>query len=434
MRSSIIFAVVLSALQSNVLGCSDWHWGCCNIAGQNCDGPCWNAGCATNCPAGNGNACPGNDGYFNCCPDGSTCKDPSACAAQKGECCCTGAAVEIISLSNIEYDWNSHSSTPDDISAQIYLLNEGENFGSSDSSAPKLAQTISTSQTSSWSFESDTKISVEAKVTAGIPFFGEGELKIGAEETFKYSEEKTTSSSISINIDTGSDTIPAYSRRVWEFSAEMTIINVPFTATATVTTDCGTQTTTTINGNMKLSGVASFTQGKYVKKAGPVVPVECSSPFGILVDDQQSVNFCPTTPSIYCNDNILCRRAGLIEGVCCAPGSMDGCCAQAEAHPVCSSYKNGTLICPSPHGYIDPCCSSHYTGTNDVQKLATIENGTAKFTTKVLYGAKKPNVSSDIKTQTIPVQNKKSSEPLKAFLSVPLTKSDQKRSLDRKLR
>jgi len=251
------------------------------------------------------------------------------------------------------------------------------------------------------------------------------------EQTFKYGESQTKETSIDIEIDTGKDIIPPYSRRVWEFTADMQVINVPFTASALVKTDCGTTTTTQIHGSMKLSGVASFTQGKYIKKAGPVVPVECSSPFGIPVDDQQNMNFCPTTPSIYCNDNILCRRAGLIEGICCAPGSMDGCCAEAEAHPTCSSYKNESLVCPSPHGYIDPCCESHYGRPEAVQKYATNENGTAHFDIKVRYGVTKSSLSSEKKSPLKTVQKVNVFPPLKAFLTVPLKNGDHKQSENR---
>ena len=62
-------------------------------------------------------------------------------------------------------------------------------------------------------------------------------------------------------------------------------------------------------------------------------------------------------PSDQCADNVLCKRAGLVSGTCCAPGAMSGCCAKADAHPTCGSrYPAGSVICPAANRFFDSCC------------------------------------------------------------------------------
>jgi len=362
MQRTLVVTVALALAAGSALGCDPYNVGdeCCNIFGKNCAGPCWNAGCLTECDKGKYGdglkvSCLGSDGLYNCCPNGSMCKPQ--CEAGKGGCCCTGAVVEIISLGQITYDWSSQSSAPDASSTQVTLVNQGLNAGATDASAPSLTTTVTNSQSSSWTFESTTKISVEAKVTAGVPFFGEGEVKFGAEQTFKYSETQTSTNTLQVVIDTGKDIIPPMSRKVWEFAASMQVVNVPFTAQAVATTDCGGTVNTQVRGTMKLSGIASFVQGRYSKLAGPTVPIECASPFGLTVQQQLTTLFCPSAPSDQCADNVLCKRAGLVSGTCCAPGAMSGCCAKADAHPTCGSrYPAGSVICPAANGFFDSCC------------------------------------------------------------------------------
>ena len=52
-------------LEPNLQQCcgSKGKLGCCNLAGCNCDGPCWNRGCKPKCNNGT-RACPGTDGKY----------------------------------------------------------------------------------------------------------------------------------------------------------------------------------------------------------------------------------------------------------------------------------------------------------------------------------------------------------------------------------
>lgn len=357
MPRTLVVAVALALAAGSALGCTDYNIGgdCCNAFGKNCAGPCWNAGCLTVCSQDQV-SCPGSDSQYNCCPSGSMCK-PQCEAGANGGCCCTGAVVEIITVDQITYDWGSQSSAPDASSTQVRLVNQGLNAGATDASAPSLTTTVTNTQSSSWTFESTTKLSVEAKVTANVPFFGGGEVKFGAEQTFKYSDTQTSTNTLQVVIDTGKDVIPPMSRKVWEFAASMQVINVPFTAHAVATTDCGGTVDTQVQGTMKLSGIASFVQGQYQKLAGPTVPIECASPFGLPIQQQLTASFCPSAPSDQCADNVLCKRAGLVSGTCCAPGAMSGCCANVDAHPTCGSlYPAGSIICPAASGFFASCC------------------------------------------------------------------------------
>jgi hypothetical protein len=362
MQRALLIAASMALAAGGAQGCDPYNVGsdCCNVFGKNCEGPCWNHGCTTECDKEKYGpdlklSCPDSSGWYNCCPNGSKCKPQ--CDARNGGCCCTGAVVEIISMGQITYDWGSQSSAPDSTSTQVTLVNQGLNAGPTDASAPSLTTTVTNTQSSSWTFESTTKISTEAKVTAGVPFFGSGEVKFGAEQTFKYGTTKTSTNMLQVTIDTGKDTIPPMSRKVWEFAASMQVINVPFTAKAVATTDCGGTVDTQVRGTMKLSGIASFVQGRYSKLAGPTVPIECASPFGLTVQQQLTTLFCPVAPSDQCADNVLCKRAGLVSGTCCAPGAMSECCAKVEAHPSCvRKYPKGSVICPTASGFFDTCC------------------------------------------------------------------------------
>jgi hypothetical protein len=147
------------------------------------------------------------------------------------------------------------------------------------------------------------------------------------------------------------------SRKVWEFAASMQVVSVRFTAQAVATTDCGGRVNTQVRGTMKVAGIASFVQGRYSKLAGPTVPIECASPFDLTVQQQLTTLFCPAAPSDQCAENVLCKRAGLVSGTCCAPGAMSRCCAKVDAHPTCGpQYRAGSIIYPPANGFIDPCC------------------------------------------------------------------------------
>jgi hypothetical protein len=363
MQRALLVVVSLALSAGNARGCPFPHYNvgsdCCNIFGGNCAGPCWNRGCLTTCDRGKYGdgfkvSCPGSDGYYNCCPNGSMCKPQ--CEAQTGGCCCTDELVEIISMDQITYDWDRQSSAPDASSTRVTLVSEGLNAGPTDASAPSLTTSVSNSQSSSWSVESTTKLSVEATITAGVPFF-DGTLKIGAEQTFAYTTTRTSTNTVAVTIETGQDTIPPMSRKVWEFAAGMRVVSVPFTAQAVATTDCGGTRTTQVEGLMRLSGIASFVKGRYTKLVGPTVPIECESPFGLPVAGQINTPFCPSAPSEQCADNVLCLRAGLVSGKCCGARRMKGCCARAKAHPLCKKkYPAGSVICPSATGFFDACC------------------------------------------------------------------------------
>jgi hypothetical protein len=366
MQRALVVAVALAlAAGSAVGGCPfpNYNIGeeCCNFFGEFCAGACWNSGCLTDCDKGKFGSglqasCLGTDAHYNCCPNGSKCK--SECKALSGECCCTGELVEIISLSGVLYS-QTQTSAPDASSMQVTLVNKGTNAGSAGASAPSLTTTLTTTQTSSWTLQSATKISISAKVKAGVPFVGEGEFTVGAEETFSYGETKTTTMTQNVMIDTGKDTIPPFSRKVWEFAGDIQVLNVAFTALAEIRTDCGGTVTQTVNGNMKISGITSFIKGNYQKLAGPTVPIECRSPFDLNITEQLDTKFCPEAPSARCVDNVLCKRVGLHTGTCCAPGKLYGCCNVAEAHPTCGNrYPADTVVCPAASGYFDECCKA----------------------------------------------------------------------------
>jgi hypothetical protein len=342
--------------------CSAYRVGgkCCNVVGCNCDGPCWNAGCQTACQQGQypGRtvSCNGNDGYYNCCPTGSRCKSAATCAAKLGQCCCTGEGRQIISLSVLEYDFKNAKPRPDSASAQVFYKYKGENAGPAPRPVGSIETSITSTQTNEWSFESTTEISATAKVQAGIPFFGQGELQLGVKQTFKHGEKQTTSVSTTLKVNLGNDEIPAFSYQQYQFNAAMFQYNIPFKATAVVLDDCGQERTETVNGSTRLSGIASFTAGEFSKIVGPAVPVECTPPFDTPIQDQKNGRFCSSGPR--CADNAVCKRLGL-PGDCCVAGEERPCCAVAAGHTECllRGYKPSDQICPAPNGTFASCCN-----------------------------------------------------------------------------
>jgi hypothetical protein len=342
--------------------CSSYQVGkqCCNVFGCNCDGPCWNAGCQTVCQQGRypGRtvACNGNDGYYNCCPTGSQCKNSATCSGKNGECCCTGGGRQITSISEVEYDFKNAKAGPDSTSAQVFYKYKGENASPRSHPVGSIETSITSTQTDEWSFESTTEISVNAKVEAGIPFFGKGELQLGLKQSFKYGEKHTTSVSTTLKVNLGSDEIPAFSYQQYQFNAAMFQYNIPFKATAVVINDCGQQSTETIVGSTRLSGIASFTAGEFSKIVGPAVPIECTPPFNTPIQDQKRGRFCSSGP--LCSENAICIRLGL-SGDCCLPGAERPCCAVAAGNPGCLElgYKPTDQICPAPNGTFAACCN-----------------------------------------------------------------------------
>lgn len=342
--------------------CSRYRTGsqCCNVVGCNCDGPCWNAGCQTECQRGTypGRpvSCPGNDGYYNCCPAGSQCQDSGKCSARNGECCCTGGGRQIISISDLEYDFKNAKAGADTTAAQVYYRYKGENAGPAPRPVGSIETSITSTQTDEWSFESSTEISATAKVQAGIPFFGQGELQLGLKQTFNYGEKHATSVSTSLKVNLGDDEIPAFSYQQYQFNAAMFQYKIPFTATAVVINDCGQRSTETIVGSTRLSGIASFTAGEFSKIVGPAVPVECTPPFNTPIQDQKNGKFCSSGP--LCSQNAVCARLGL-SGNCCVAGEERPCCAVAAGNSECLSmgYKPTDQICPAPNGTFASCCN-----------------------------------------------------------------------------
>ncbi len=342
--------------------CSKYQVGskCCNVVGCNCDGPCWNAGCQTVCQQGQypGRtvSCPGNDGYYNCCLTGSQCKSSASCSAKNGQCCCTGGGRQIISISEVEYDFKNAKAGPDTTSAQVFYKYKGENAGPAPRPVGSIETSITSTQTDAWTFESTTEISATAKVQAGIPFFGQGELQLGVKQTFKYGETHTTSVSTTLKVNLGNDEIPAFSYQQYQFNAAMFQYNIPFKATATVINDCGQQSSEAITGSTRLSGIASFTAGEFSKVVGPAVPVECTPPFDTPIQDQKNGKFCSSGP--LCSQNAICKRLGL-SGECCVAGAERPCCAVAAGNPGCLSlgYKPTDQICPAPNGTFASCCN-----------------------------------------------------------------------------
>uniref|UniRef100_A0A7S2RID2 Uncharacterized protein n=1 Tax=Mucochytrium quahogii TaxID=96639 RepID=A0A7S2RID2_9STRA len=351
-----IFATSLVAIASaDCCSFPNYYVGsdCCNIFGCNCGGPCWNAGCYTNCPDSNQVACPGNDGYYDCCRPGDKCKSSATCKAKNGECCCQGT-YQVVKINNVRYDFDNARQSGDASAAVISYMYKGVNGGYTPHPVGQIMTTITTTQSQEWSFQSKTTISVSATVEAGVPEF-KASLTATASEEFTVGTKTTKSVATSIQIKPGEDMIPPFSRQAYSFKATMIMFKIPFKATATVQSDCGDSHTEEIIGTTTLSGVASFGQGEYEKRVGPAVPIECDSPFGLTIDEQFAATFCHANAQ--CSTNALCERYGFT-GTCCTPGDLKPCCAAAGAHPKCvqEGYHAGDYICPSPKGSFNPCC------------------------------------------------------------------------------
>lgn len=361
MKTYISVSFILASFTATTQACTSYKVGCCNIFGRDCDGPCWNAGCSTVCGsgdyAGTPVACPNsNNDHYNCCPSGSQCR--SSCDASTTSCCCDPNDKQIIGISNLQYDLDNISEQGDPSAIRTTIQNQGVNYGPSQSAAPSLNIKLSSTQTTSWSFSSTTKISASATFKAGVPFVGSGKVTVGAEEDIAVGKTGSQTQQLDLTINTGQDYLQPFSRQVWEFSSDMKIFQIPFTATATTQDDCGNQGTMQVTGTAQVSGFAAIIEGEYLKIAGPVIPVECRSPFNTPVEEQASIQWCPAGTSTDCSDHVLCVREGLT-GTCCAPGQLDGCCAMAAAHePSCNIYAAQDIICPSPYGTFDPCCSA----------------------------------------------------------------------------
>eukprot|EP00516_Mucochytrium_quahogii_P003984 CAMPEP_0203759508 /NCGR_PEP_ID=MMETSP0098-20131031/12558_1 /ASSEMBLY_ACC=CAM_ASM_000208 /TAXON_ID=96639 /ORGANISM=" , Strain NY0313808BC1" /LENGTH=309 /DNA_ID=CAMNT_0050652517 /DNA_START=598 /DNA_END=1527 /DNA_ORIENTATION=+ len=231
----------------------------------------------------------------------------------------------------------------------------GVNAGYTPHPVGQIKVAITTSQSQEWSFQSKTTISVSATVESAIPLF-KGSLTTTASQEFAYGEKTTKSVSTTITIEPGADMIPPYARQAYSFNSKMIMFKIPFKATATIQSDCGTQRSEEIIGTTELSGVASFGLGEYEKQVGPAVPLECKSPFDLTIEQQLSATFCNAGEQ--CSTNALCQRYGFT-GTCCKANDLKPCCAVAGAHAKCiqAGYKAADEICPSPKGAFNPCCS-----------------------------------------------------------------------------
>ena len=169
----------------------------------------------------------------------------------------------------------------------------GVNKGATPQEVGSVSETVSSTQETSWSFDSETEMSVSTTFETGLPFVAEGKIEIGLKQTFKKGKSGSRTKSIDVNIDTGSNTIAPFSRQQFQFRAQMTVFTVPFTATATKRNQCGKTKKGKISGSARISGVASFATGHFTKVIGPAVPIECKSPFNTPIKMQRKKDFCP---------------------------------------------------------------------------------------------------------------------------------------------
>jgi len=240
----------------------------------------------------------------------------------------------------------------------LILVFKGTNQGSKPQDVGKESQKISSPQTTGWTFSSSTSISVKTNIKTGIPVIAAAKIESGITETLAYGESGPKSSSIAVSVDTGGNSVAAYSRQMFVFKSTMKAVNVPFTATATMKNQCGNNTKKiTISIQARVSGVASFAQGEVSKVIGPAVPMECDSPFDTPIDKQNIVNFCPDSGAPECKSNALCVRYQITgnKGICCDPSDPSSCCAVAKAHKKCD-FKAEEILWPSKQGKFHPCC------------------------------------------------------------------------------
>jgi len=195
-----ILLVLALALASNAHCCSNYQVGssCCNIFGCNCDGPCWNAGCKTDCGSkypNNPVACNGKDGYYDCCLRGSSCRSSSVCKGKEYQCCCeSGADKQVLSVTDVKYDLANAKLDKDSAAAVVYYQYQGENQDSEPHNVGSLSFSKSVTQDSSETFSESLSFTESATITAGIPFFEGGQFEVGSTQTFDHS---TTNSKVS---------------------------------------------------------------------------------------------------------------------------------------------------------------------------------------------------------------------------------------------
>ena len=340
---------------------------CCNIFCCNCDGPCWNAGCSTVCGddqhKGFGVSCNGNDGYYNCCPDGSMCV-VTGCAAKEGQCCCRGVVQRVTTVQNVVFDPTHAQIDPDSGGAAVSYSFNASNYGDQPVDIGTVSLSLTVTEDTTFSFSNTEGFDVSTTIEAGIPFVEKGQVSVSVSGSFTQDQSHTTSVSVSGSVDSGSSQIPAHSRQLILFYATMFEAKVPFQYDTNYNTDCGVQGTSSGNsGVAKVSHVAEFS-GTVVKKIGPAIPVECASPFNIPIDEQSTYPFCSqlSNPQV-CSNNPLCARYDIKtpSGNCCPDenGDYSPCCAAAGGSDSCvKQYKNASmLLCPTITGAFHPCCA-----------------------------------------------------------------------------
>jgi hypothetical protein len=169
-----------------------------------------------------------------------------------------------------------------------------------------------------------------------------------------YLAETTQGFAALIKLETGQNTVPPFSYMTVAFNASTVTWHVPFQGSAKSQNQCGKTRNEIVSGVALISGVPVTTQASFDKDIGPAVPVECTKPIGLPPSSQRDKDWCPTNSTL-CRDNAMCARLGF-DGVCCTPGSMKPCCAQAEAHAACSGYAPSDTLCPSARGTFAECC------------------------------------------------------------------------------
>jgi hypothetical protein len=200
----------------------------CNIFGCNCDGPCWNFGVIPSCGRSDGQpdkpvTCQGDfiEGdtrYYYCCPSNSVCgSDPN-----QRECKDCNYKYEIVEIVDLKYDSSKMSKTGDATALKVSLEYRGVNSGSSPTPIGEVSGSISQTQSFEYSFSSDTTISASTTVKTGLPGIVEGQIEIGLEQTFGYSETTSKSITKTLGFAVGAyDNVPPYSYQNFEFVSSM---------------------------------------------------------------------------------------------------------------------------------------------------------------------------------------------------------------------
>lgn len=165
------------------------------------------------------NSCPGNDKKYSCCSAGDGCI-PNVPAAQA---CCNQDFKEISEVTDFIYDFDSATSSIDPQGSQLEVSFKGTNAGPRPLNIGKVSQTISSTQTTGWTFSRSTQMSVRTKIKWGIPFIAEGSLEVGIKQELLYGNTGSKTSSIAVSVDSGGSVVPPYSRQMFAFKSMMKV-------------------------------------------------------------------------------------------------------------------------------------------------------------------------------------------------------------------